>query len=121
MKCILQFFSSSFYTQCQPLFLFAKFRPKAKLKIQKKSDFESFHSPKVREKLVKMLDFYIWFSVCSQKYRRMIKALHKLLTEIWPLGMITFFFLHLPMEQLKMRKLCTDEVRGAKMGYELFY
>jgi hypothetical protein len=57
---------------------------KAKFKIQKICDFESFHSPKVREKIVKMLDFYIWFSVCSQKYRRMIKALHKLLIENWP-------------------------------------
>jgi hypothetical protein len=51
-------FSSSFYTQCQPLFSFAKFRPKAKLKIQKLCDFESFQPPKVREKIVKMLDFF---------------------------------------------------------------
>jgi hypothetical protein len=66
-------------------FFICKILPKTKTKNSKKiCDFESFHSPKVRKKIVKMLDFYIWFSVCSQKYRRMINAIHKLLIEIWP-------------------------------------
>jgi hypothetical protein len=35
------------------LFLLAKFRQKAKLKIRKRSDFEGFQSPEVREKRTK--------------------------------------------------------------------
>jgi hypothetical protein len=53
----------------------AKFRQIAKLKIP--SDFGDFQSPEEERGKKKrknhQIDFYIWFSVGSQKYRMMIK------------------------------------------------
>jgi hypothetical protein len=37
-------------------------------KLKNEGDFGGFQLPKMR----KSSDFYTWFSVCSQKYRRMI-------------------------------------------------
>jgi hypothetical protein len=79
----------------------AKFHRKVKSKIQKKSDFEGFQLSEyyflkiLFAKMVKIFheinkslarskkkrkykssDFYTWFSVCSQKYRRIIKDLY---------------------------------------------
>jgi hypothetical protein len=54
-----------------------KFHQKVKFKIQKSSDFGVFQSPEMREKkVVKITRFYVWFLVCSQDYRRMIKDLY---------------------------------------------
>jgi hypothetical protein len=66
---------------CVFIFIFlAKFPQKAKLnfKISKiVSDIGGFQSPEVREKKSKKTpDFYIWFSVCSQKYRRIINKFY---------------------------------------------
>jgi hypothetical protein len=39
-----------------------------------KSDFQMFQSPELREKDSKLSDSYMWFSLCSQTYRKMVKA-----------------------------------------------
>jgi hypothetical protein len=41
-------------------------------KFKNEGDFGGFQLPEVR----KSSDFYTWFSVCSQKYRRMITGLY---------------------------------------------
>jgi hypothetical protein len=58
-----------------------KFRQKAKLNFQifkkKKVNLEAFPSPEVthQKKKEKFPDSYIRFSLCSQKYKKMIKDL----------------------------------------------
>ncbi len=80
-----------------------------KFKIWKWSGFRGFQSPEVRVlfKLQKSPYLYLWFSVHSQKYRKMIKDLYfssDLLPDfcyifLWMVATF-FFFFHLPLSEI---------------------
>jgi hypothetical protein len=47
-----------------------------KAKLRQKTKLNFFKSSEARKRSKKLSDFYIWFSVCSSKYKMLIKILY---------------------------------------------